>query len=104
VDEAAAVAAFRDGFRAAHAASRGTYGAPRALASLTEMLTADVMTSQTLYGDDTPVRVLAPGCGRTKTGRIWTYIRDERPFGGARPPAALFLFAQSQGRASAGSP
>jgi transposase len=64
-----------------------------ALAPLTGVLTADVMTSQTLYGDDTPVPVLAPGSGRTKTGRIWTYVRDERPFGGARPPAALFFYS-----------
>lgn len=35
--------------------------------------------------------VLAPGTGRTKTGRLWTYVRDERPHGGARPPAAVFF-------------
>jgi transposase len=63
-----------------------------ALAPLTEALAADVIASQTLYGDDTPVPVLAPGSGRTKTGRMWTYVRDERPFGGARPPAALFFY------------
>jgi len=64
-----------------------------ALAPLTEVLSANVMASQTLYGDDTPVPVLAPGSGRTKTGRLWTYVRDERPFGGARPPAALFIYS-----------
>jgi transposase len=64
-----------------------------ALAPLTQVLAADVMTSRTLYGDDTPVPVLAPGSGKTKTGRIWTYVRDERPFGGARPPAALFFYS-----------
>ena len=64
-----------------------------ALAPLTEVLTADVMTSQTFYGDDAPVPVLAPGSGRTKTGRIWTYVRDERRFGGARPLAALFFYS-----------
>ena len=64
-----------------------------ALAPLTELLAADVMASETLYGDDTPVPVLAPGSGKTKTGRIWTYIRDERPFGGIRPPAALFFYS-----------
>jgi transposase len=36
---------------------------------------------------------LAPGTGKTKTGRLWTYVRDERPFGGARPPAALFFYS-----------
>ena len=43
--------------------------------------------------DDTPVPVLAPGTGKTKTGRLWTYVRDERPFAGARPPAALFFYS-----------
>ena len=43
--------------------------------------------------DDTPVPVLAPGTGKTKTGRLWTYVRDERPFAGPRPPAALFFYS-----------
>jgi hypothetical protein len=62
-----------------------------ALAPLTDVLAAEVMTSETLYGDDTPVTVLAPGSGRTKTGRLWTCVRDARPFGGTRPPAAVFF-------------
>ena len=37
--------------------------------------------------------VLAPGTGRTKTGRLWVYVRDERPFAGPRPPAALFSYS-----------
>jgi hypothetical protein len=37
-----------------------------------------------LHVDDTPVPVLAPGTGKTKTGRLWTYVREERPFGGSR--------------------
>jgi hypothetical protein len=64
-----------------------------ALAPLSEVLAAEVAASETLYGDDTPVPVLAPGSGKTKTGRIWTYVRDERPFGGVRPPAALFFYS-----------
>src|SRR5246500_2222501 len=67
-----------------------------ALAPLTEVLAADVMASETLYGDDTPVPVLAPGSGKTKTGRIWAYVRDERPGGGARPPAALFFYSSDR--------
>jgi hypothetical protein len=39
------------------------------------------------------VPVLAPGTGKTKTGRLWAYLRDERPFAGARPPAALFFYS-----------
>ena len=39
---------------------------------------------------------MAPGSGKTKTGRIWTYVRDERPFDGARPPAALFFYSSDR--------
>ncbi len=35
--------------------------------------------------------MLAPGTGKTSTGRLWTYVRDERPRGGVRPPAAVFF-------------
>jgi transposase len=49
--------------------------------------------SDTLHVDDTPVPVLAPGTGKTKTGRLWTYVRDERPFASSRPPAALFFYS-----------
>ena len=51
------------------------------------------MASDTLHVDDTPVPVLAPGTGKTKTGRLWIYVRDERPFAGARPPVALFFYS-----------
>jgi len=64
-----------------------------ALAPLVEALAAEVMASDTLHVDDTPVPVLAPGSGKTKTGRLWVYVRDERPFAGAQPPAALFRYS-----------
>lgn len=64
-----------------------------ALTPLVEALTAEVIASDTLHVDDTPVPVLAPGTGKTRTGRLWTYVRDERPFAGARPPAALFFYS-----------
>ena len=64
-----------------------------ALNPLIDALTAEVMASEVLHVDDTPVPVLAPGTGKTKTGRLWTYVRDERPFAGARPPAALFFYS-----------
>jgi transposase len=67
--------------------------AEAALRPLTETLTAEVMASETLHGDDTPVPVLSPGLGRTRTGRLWVYVRDERPHGGQRPPAALFFYS-----------
>jgi len=64
-----------------------------ALQPLLDALAGEVMASDTLHVDDTPVPVLAPGTGKTKTGRLWTYVRDERPFVGARPPAALFYYS-----------
>ena len=64
-----------------------------ALQPLIDALAGEVMASDALHVDDTPVPVLAPGTGKTKTGRLWTYVRDERPFAGARPPAALFFYS-----------
>jgi len=60
---------------------------------LVDALAANVLAGDTLHVDDTPVPVLAPGTGKTKTGRLWTYVRDERPFGGSRKPAALFFYS-----------
>src|ERR1700680_830266 len=67
-----------------------------ALAPLVGELRRDVMTSDVLHGDDTPVPVLAPGAGKTKTGRLWTYVRDERPYHGKRPPAAIFFYSPAR--------
>ena len=64
-----------------------------ALQPLIDALAAEVMASDTLHVDDTPVPVLAPGTGKTKTGRLWTYVRDERPFAGCRPPVAPFFYS-----------
>ena len=64
-----------------------------ALKPLVDALAVEVMASDTLHVDDTPVPVLAPGTGKTKTGRLWAYVRDERPFAGKRPPAALFFYS-----------
>jgi hypothetical protein len=72
----------------------GWVGATAAtLKPLVDALAADVVACNTLHVDDTPVPVLAPGTGRTKTGRLWVYVRDERPFAGARPPAALLHYS-----------
>ena len=46
-----------------------------------------------LHADDTPVPVLDPGRGKTKTGRLWTAVRDERPLGSTAPPAAFYLYS-----------
>ena len=48
-------------------------------APLVEAISDHVMAATALHGDDTPVPVLAPGAGKTKTGRLWVYLRDERP-------------------------
>ena len=63
------------------------------LSPLIDLLAKDVMASPTLHGDDTPVKVLAPGAGKTKTGRLWAYVRDERGHGGTRPPAAVYYYS-----------
>jgi len=50
------------------------------------------VASRVIHADDTPVPVLAPGAGRTKTGRQWVYLRDERPHGSTVPPAVLYRY------------
>jgi hypothetical protein len=52
-----------------------------------------VFASTKLFADDTPVPVLDPGRGRTRTGRLWVYARDDRPWGGPAPPVALYLYS-----------
>lgn len=52
-----------------------------------------VFAGDRLHGDDTPVPVLEPGKGKTKTGRLWTYVRDGRPHGDTTPPAACYFFS-----------
>jgi transposase len=56
-------------------------------------LAEHVFASQTLFADDTPIPVLDPGRGRTKTGRLWVYARDDRPWSGPDPPAAVYLYS-----------
>jgi transposase len=68
-------------------------GTSQLLAPLVEALRRHVMTATKLHADDTPVPVLAPGLGRTKTGRLWTYVRDDRPAGDATPPAVWFAYS-----------
>src|SRR5438477_1029532 len=84
----------RDGVSLETSTLSGWVGATAAAFNpLIDVLAAEVMASDTLHVDDTPVPVLAPGTGKTKTGRLWIYVRDERPFAGARPPAALFFYS-----------
>ncbi len=63
------------------------------LEALHERLCKNVFASDHLFADDTPIPVLDPGRGRTKTGRLWVYAREQRPWDGLEPPAAVYLFA-----------
>jgi transposase len=62
------------------------------LKPLGELIAGHVMAGRVIHADDTPVPVLAPGAGRTKTGRQWVYLRDERPHGSTAPPAVLYRY------------
>lgn len=66
------------------------------LRPLVERLRQHVLTGEKLHADDTPVPVLAPGDGKTKTGRLWTYVRDDRPAGNATPPAVWFAYSPNR--------
>lgn len=68
-------------------------GASCLLEPLVEQLRRYVMSAGKLHADDTPVPVLAPGNGKTKTGRLWTYVRDDRPAGDPAAPAAWFAYS-----------
>jgi transposase len=63
------------------------------LETLHARLAANVFASSKLFADDTPIPVLDPGRGRTKTGRLWVYTRDDRPWAGPDPPAAIYFYS-----------
>jgi transposase len=73
-------------------------GASHTLEPLVDALRQYVLSGTKLHGDDIPVPVLAPGNGKTKTGRLWTYVRDDRPAGST--DAASVWFAYSPDRKS----
>ena len=64
------------------------------LEPLLRRIEAHVFTAERLHGDDTTVPVLAKG--KTVTGRCWVYVRDDRPFGGRAPPAAMFYYSRDR--------
>src|ERR1043166_5393595 len=68
--------------------------ATAALMPLYRLIEAHVLAAERLHGDDTTVPVLAKG--KTDTGRLWVYVRDDRPFAGADPPAALFHYSRDR--------
>jgi len=63
------------------------------LQPIVEGIQRHVFAAEKIHGDDTTVPVLSPGLGRTKTGRLWVYVRDDRPFCGKQPPAAAYFFS-----------
>jgi transposase len=66
-------------------------GCAMVLRPLCELIRAHVFAGDRVHGDDTPVPVLAKG--KTVTARAWVYVRDDRPFGGRDPPAAVFFYS-----------
>jgi len=65
------------------------------LMPLVEAIRAHVFAAERIHADDTTVPVLAKG--KTRTGRLWTYVRDDRPFAGPDPPAAVFFYSRDRG-------
>jgi transposase len=68
----------------------------RLLAPLVDVLGRYVLAAEKVHADDTPVPVLDPGRGKTKTGRLWTYVRDDRPAGGRDPPAVWYRYSPNR--------
>ena len=64
------------------------------LMPLCDAIEKHVLAAERLHVDDTPVPVLAKG--KTRTGRLWTYVRDDRPFAGPDPPAAAFYYSRDR--------
>jgi len=60
------------------------------LAPLVDQIRRHVLAADKIHADDTPVPILAPGNGQTRTARLWTYVRDDRPSGQPVPPAVWF--------------
>jgi transposase len=84
----------RQGVEIERSTLAGWVGASSELLSpLVAALHKHVLEASKLHADDTPIPVLAPGNGKTKTGRLWTYVRDDRPAGEDTPPAVWFAYS-----------
>ena len=66
------------------------------LTPLADAIDTHVRLGTTLHADDTPVPVLDPGRGKTKTGRLWALLRDERPFSSNAPPAVIYQYSSNR--------
>ena len=87
----------RQGVEISRSTLAGWVGAASDLLSpLVEAIGKHVFAGRKLHADDTPMPVLAPGNGKTKTGRLWTYVRDDRPAGDETAPAVWFSYTQDR--------
>jgi hypothetical protein len=71
----------------------------RARSAVAEAIRVHVLGADKVHGDDTPIRVLSPGRGTTKEGRLWIYANDDRPAGSDRPPAVWFTYTPDRKQA-----
>ena len=87
----------RDGVDLDRSTLAGWVGKATALLEpLAEAIGRHMLSGRALFVDDTLVKLLAPGTGKTATGRTWTYVRDERPWAGEAPPAAWYRFSANR--------
>lgn len=71
-------------------------GIARLLTPLAELIGRYVVAATKVHADDTPVPVLDPGRGKTKTGRLWVYVRDDRPAGSTQPAATFYRYTATR--------
>jgi len=84
----------RDGIDLDRSTLAGMVGRSAALLTpLADAIGKHVRQAAKIHADDTPIPVLSPGNGKTKTGRLWTYVRDDRPWGDTAPPAVWFQYS-----------
>jgi len=87
----------RDGVDLDRSTLAGWVGKSAALLEpLAEAVQRHVLKGQAIFADDTPVNMLSPGAGKTKTARLWAYVRDERPWAGPSPPAVFYRFSRDR--------
>ena len=87
----------RQGVEIPRSTMAGWVGAASDLLSpLVDAIQKHVLAGRKLHADDTPMPVLAPGNGKTKTGRLWTYVRDDRPAGEQTAPAVWFAYSEDR--------
>jgi len=87
----------RQGVEISRSTLAGWVGAASDLLSpLVDAIQKHVLAGRKLHADDTPIPVLSPGSGKTKTGRLWTYVRDDRPAGEDTAPAVWFSYSEDR--------